>query len=89
MKYIITGVSGFVAGHYIEYILKKNPRDRIVGIDITEPKPEFSRRFHKNKINFHKKSVLEKAWISNLIKSENPDYIVNLASYSSVAASWQ
>jgi len=37
MKYLITGISGFVAGHYLEYLFAHNPDAHITGIDACRP----------------------------------------------------
>jgi len=31
-KYLITGVSGFVAGHYLEYLANNDPDAEVTGI---------------------------------------------------------
>ena len=37
MKYLITGISGFVGGHYLEYLASKASDSRIAGIDMAYP----------------------------------------------------
>jgi len=83
MKYLITGISGFVAGHYLEYLALKKPGVKIAGIDL------HSKKSFRKKSKFYKGSLLDKRLIANVIKKTKPDYIVNLASYSSVAYSWR
>lgn len=88
MKYLITGISGFVAGHYLEYLFGKNPEALIIGIDRHNPDFTFLKDCFQKKIEFYQGSILEKNWVFSLIEKHRPDYIINLASYSSVASSW-
>jgi GDP-4-dehydro-6-deoxy-D-mannose reductase len=89
MKYLITGVSGFVSGHYIEYLLTRSPGTEIIGIDLSLPDFSFLSKPLKEKITVYKASLLEKELIKDLVGDTRPDYIVNLASFSSVADSWR
>ncbi|MCQ9206911.1 MAG: GDP-mannose 4,6-dehydratase [Omnitrophica bacterium] len=87
--YLITGVSGFVGGHYLEYLLAKYQNVKIFGLDTRRPKFAFLKNAQKNKFAFYQGSLLNKKWLAHLIKKAGLDYIVNLASYSSVAYSWK
>jgi len=85
MKYLITGVSGFVAGHLIEAILKKDSQAEIIGIDLSEPIDDAICRL----IRFIK---VDLSIISGLIKClemMQPQFVIHLASSSSVAHSWR
>ncbi len=88
MKYLITGISGFVGGHYVEYLLNRDLDSEIIGVDIYLPQFYFLENRLKKKVEFYRKSILDKKFILKLVKRTKPDYIVNLASYSSVAYSW-
>lgn len=89
MRYLITGISGFVGGHYIEHLFAKKPGAEVIGIDRCWPDLGFLKKSFRKKIRFHRGSLLTGQLISDLIKRSRPDYIVNLASYSSVAYSWK
>ena len=89
MTYLITGISGFVGGHYTEYLLSKYPGVRISGVATDRPKFDFLEEGLKKRIEFYRGSLLKKDWIRGLIKDIKPDYIVNLAAQSSVAYSWK
>ena len=41
MKYLITGISGFVGGYYLEYLFAEKPCAEIIGIDAYRPKFQF------------------------------------------------
>jgi GDP-4-dehydro-6-deoxy-D-mannose reductase len=89
MRYLITGISGFVGGHYLEYLFARYKDIDIIGIDTEEPTFDFLQSSFRKKINFFHGSILDKYFILNTIEKSKPDYIVNLASYSSVAYSWE
>lgn len=89
MKYLITGISGFVGGYYIEYLFKKKPDVEIIGIDANLSGFGFLEESLRKRIELCKSSLLDKSAVSDLVEKSRPDYIVNLASYSSVAYSWK
>ena len=89
MKYLITGISGFVGGHCLEYILTRYPKANIIGIDSRKLKRSFLKGPSRKNIKFYKISLLDKRQVSALIKQHKPNYIIHLASYSSVAYSWE
>ncbi|MHB8908674.1 MAG: GDP-mannose 4,6-dehydratase [Syntrophales bacterium] len=86
-KYLITGYSGFVSRHFLEYLDKNEPYASITGLDVHEP--EFSHSSYKNiRLNFEKIDLLDRDRVESIIFNFQPDYIIHLASYSSVAFSW-
>jgi len=87
-KYLITGFSGFVARHFVEYLEKQGNACLIKGLDIHNP--DFSLDQYKNvKIGFEKIDLLSKEQVEYVIHEFQPDYVLHLASYSSVAFSWK
>ena len=87
-KYLITGYSGFVGRHFLEYLDNNETNASIKGLDIQ--KPEFSQSSYKNiRLDFEKIDLLDQDRIESIIFNFQPDYIVHLASYSSVAFSWK
>lgn len=87
-KYLITGFSGFVSKHFIEYLESLNTNASVVGIDINYP--EFSITGYKHVLcSFRKIDLLDKNQVDNIIYQFQPDYILHLASFSSVAFSWK
>ena len=87
-KYLITGFSGFVSFHFLSYLENNKIFSQILGIDIIEPYFNFS-GFKYVKFRFEKINLLDKDSIENIIFQFQPDCILHLASYSSVAYSWQ
>jgi len=54
MKYLITGISGFVGGHYLEYLSAKKPGTQVIGVDEKAPKLAFLKEEFRKKVKFHK-----------------------------------
>ena len=81
MKYFITGVSGFVGRYFVEYLQKKENDADIFGADIA-PSCNLP-------IKYRQIDLIDKAATSEIIGNYKPDYIVHLASISSVGQSWQ
>jgi len=87
-KYLITGFSGFVGRHFVEYLENNEKRSIVKGLDIQHP--DFKFDHCKNiKISFEKIDLLSKDQVEYIIHEFQPDYILHLASYSSVAYSWK
>jgi len=87
-KYLITGFSGFVSRHFLDYLEKNEIRALVKGIDIHLP--EFKQdQFKFIKFTFEKINLLHKGAVENIIFQFQPDYILHLASFSSVAFSWK
>ncbi|MBN2546848.1 MAG: GDP-mannose 4,6-dehydratase [Spirochaetes bacterium] len=87
-KYIITGFSGFVARHFLEYLENNKINANILGIDIV-PFNIKNNEYKHIKWNFIELDLLDKDKIQYYIYQFHPDYILHLASSSSVAYSWQ
>jgi len=88
MRYLITGISGFVAGHYLEYIFSKNHTIKVIGLDIKEPSLDFIDKKYKKRIIFFKRKLQDKNFLIKIIKKYKPDFVIHFASFSSVAESW-
>lgn len=87
-KYLITGFSGFVGQHFIEYLESNEKNCLVKGLDISNPDFEFDH--YKNvQISFEKINLLSKDKVEYIIHEFQPNYILHLASYSSVAFSWK
>ncbi|ADN36167.1 NAD-dependent epimerase/dehydratase [Methanolacinia petrolearia DSM 11571] len=85
-KILITGISGFVGGHFVDYINKNHSDFEIYGISRGKPAWDFvdNPGFHK----FYKADLKDLLKIETIIKEIEPDYILHLAAQSSVAESW-
>jgi len=90
-KILITGISGFVGGHFVHYLSTHHRDLEIHGISRSGPAwdfvpaiPELTRNSH-----FHQADLMDIPKIRSLIADIQPDYIVHLAAQSSVAESWK
>lgn len=87
-KFLITGFSGFVSRHFIDYLENHGVRASVKGIDVHSP--DLKQSDYKHVIlNFDKIDLLDKGRVENIIFEFQPDYILHLASFSSVAFSWK
>jgi len=87
-KYLITGYSGFVGRHFLDYLDRNSVHASIKGLDIR--KPEFSRDSYRNiRLDCETIDLLDQDRVERIIFDFQPDYILHLASYSSVAFSWK
>jgi len=88
-KYLITGISGFVAYHMLEYLNTLNIKINVLGIDLNIPKHVKEYSFENINLSFLKINLLEYKSLEIAVISFNPNFIVHLASFSSVGKSWE
>lgn len=87
-RYIITGVSGFVGKYFIKYLNANIRQSEILGIDI-RPFDVHPENYEHLKFKFERSDLKDKDTLCKLIYNFRPDFILHLASYSSVAGSWK
>src|SRR5262245_4496160 len=87
-KYLITGFSGFVGKHFLEFLELLDHHVSVLGIDVNHPDFTYS-HFKNVHCNFEQIDLLDKNQVDNVIYQFQPNYILHLASYSSVAFSWK
>jgi GDP-4-dehydro-6-deoxy-D-mannose reductase len=85
-KYLITGAAGFVAKHFLKELNNLETSISILALDFID-KPNFS-NFNNLNIQYSKINLLNIEWLNYLVSEFKPDYVIHLASYSSVANSW-
>lgn len=85
----ITGISGFVAGHFIDYLYDNNIECEVLGMDRGTPQTDFSKYSGKIVIKFSVVDLMDKAALKTTIMNFKPDYVLHLAAFSSVAYSWK
>ena len=88
-KILITGFSGFVARHFIEYMIKDELDVEIWGLDINPPTYLMEEYRKSINISFEIIDLLNQTQLKIFLDRVRPDYILHLASYSSVAYSWE
>jgi GDP-4-dehydro-6-deoxy-D-mannose reductase len=87
-KILITGFSGFVSKFFINYLENNHIHTEILGIDVSDNEI-YNKDYKFIKISFVKVNLFEADGIEKLIFEFQPDYLLHLASYSSVSFSWQ
>lgn len=87
-KILITGFSGFVSRHLLAYMQEHDHDVEICGIDINPPAFALS-AFPDIQVEYHTVNLLKTDEVKRLLEQFRPDYIVHLASFSSVAYSWK
>lgn len=87
-KYLITGCSGFVGRHFIDYLEQRHRECIVLGVDLQTPRldPEGYRHV---RFSFDQTDLLFQDDIESVVAKFQPDFILHLASQSSVAASWK
>lgn len=85
---LITGISGFVGAHIAKYLMTGKQLVNVHGISRSEPTWDFVPDFVREKIVFHQANLLDPKQTARLISEISPDWIIHLASFSSVAKSW-
>lgn len=89
MKILITGISGFAARHFLNFLHEQEPESIVAGI-YHEHEPGFDTNEWKGlQISLHKINLLHKEKIARLIQEFSPQFILHLAGRSSVADSWK
>lgn len=87
-KILITGFSGFVARHFLNYMVEKHEEVEVFGIDIIPPPYALATYEDKITVHFQKINLLDVDTLKDYLSAVQPDYILHLASFSSVAYSW-
>ena len=88
-KILITGISGFVGGHFVHYLSTHHHNVEIHGISRSKPSWDFINGPEHLLNNFHQADLNDIPKIKSLIGEIQPEYIVHLAAQSSVAESWK
>ena len=87
-RILVTGFSGFVGKYLISHLSKKKMKFEILGVDLNEPEYEYNYSEYLS-TKFEKVDLLDSIKLRNLINLFQPNYIMHLASYSSVGLSWK
>lgn len=86
-KFLITGCSGFVGRHFLDFLEDNMIKCEVLGLDLDPMTPH--REFHHVKLNTDCVDLLNQADIERIVFDFQPRYILHLASFSSVAFSWK
>ena len=88
MKILITGFTGFVSYHFLHFLQETEPGSVVLGVDKNLPEFDLA-HFNHLTISFEQLDLLNKAAVEKTLLAFQPEYILHLASVSSVAQSWQ
>ncbi len=88
MKILITGFSGFVARHFVDHLEHNGIESEILGIDIIPPQSDFN-NYSNLSVRFEQVDMLDGATVESVFGMFMPEYVLHLASYSSVGFSWK
>ena len=88
-RIIITGFSGFVSRHFLNYLYENKKEYQVLGADINEPRLDMDKYKDVLDISFKKCNMLDEEAVNDMINEIAPDYILHLAAFSSVAYSWE
>lgn len=86
-KFLITGCSGFVGRHFLDFLEDNKIKCEVLGLDIDPMVPH--RKFKHVKLTTDCVDLLNQADVERIIFDFQPRYILHLASFSSVAFSWK
>lgn len=86
---LITGFSGFVSRHFLNYLVENNLSYEVLGVDVNPPNFAMEDYAPTLAMSFEQVNLLDKEAVEDMIATFRPDYILHLASFSSVAYSWQ
>jgi GDP-4-dehydro-6-deoxy-D-mannose reductase len=84
---LITGISGFVGQHFVDYLENNKIKANVLGVDVAENKLSRARVWVTQ--SFQQIDLLCGHEIERVLFEFQPDYVLHLASYSSVAFSWK
>ncbi len=87
-KFLITGFSGFVSKHFLDYMERNKIFSEVLGVDIAESSLVQDRYEYVSWV-FKKINLLNKEDVERVITEFKPQYVLHLASNSSVAMSWK
>ena len=88
-KIAITGASGFVAGHFLDYLYDNNIDCKVLGLDIDTPRIDLKKYADRINIKFRILDLMDRAALHTIMQEFQPDHLLHLAGFSSVAYSWK
>ena len=90
-KILITGISGFVGGHMVDFLTRNRQDLEIHGISRSQPVWDYfpDRSEHHTKYHFSPIDLIDTPKITSFLEKAQPDYILHMAAQSSVAESWK
>ncbi|MBU3714010.1 MAG: NAD-dependent epimerase/dehydratase family protein [Ferruginibacter sp.] len=87
MKLLITGINGFVAQHFLRFLTLNDKSFTILGISRSKQMIDPD-SFPELNLTIQQADLLDKSKVGEIIKNFRPDFLLHLASVSSVGHSW-
>lgn len=87
MNLLITGGAGFIGSHFVKYTLAKYPEYKVVNLDLLTYAGNLSnltRVSHSPNYTFVRGNITNKELVSNLVRENNINAIINFAAESHV-----
>lgn len=88
-RIIITGFSGFVSAHFIDFLYNNRIDWEVFGISRSDPTFDYEKFKDRLSITFYKMDLMDAVKLKNVFLEVKPDYVLHLAAFSSVAYSWK
>lgn len=88
MKIIVTGINGFVAQHFLQFLITQQQSFTILGLGRSDSYFD-KEKFAPLNIEYIKVDLLNREHVGEILKNFKPQYLVHLASFSSVGHSWK
>lgn len=88
-KIVITGFSGFVASHFMDYLYENYPEFEVYGISLGIPIFDYGKYKDRMHVCFYGMNLMDSEKLCRLFAEIKPDYVLHLAACSSVAYSWK
>ncbi len=87
-RFLITGFSGFVSRHFLQFLEDSGTEADVLGVSRAEPSFAVD-RFRHVRCAFRRLDLLDKHQTGEILTAFRPDYVLHLAAFSSVGFSWR
>ena len=87
MRVLITGVTGFVGSHMVDYLAQSHPEVEVHGIRRWRSRTENIEHIQSG-LELHECDIRDASSVQGVIEKVRPDRLFHLAAQSFVPASW-
>ena len=88
-KYLVTGFSGFVSGYFVDLLERRGIEAEVIGVDAHEAPAGPPGGYGHLKVSSQQVDLLDRDRLADIFTRHDFDYVLHLASISSVQFSWQ